>query len=344
MCVLFIFYFIASITQDLLRKAVTFTLKDESFSIDSPLVTSSRHSASQLLVWIERNENKEKLELVLTPIFQQLEEAFQSTARSIQTRREKMWGQYHTIRTSDHFVQSWILLFNEAGTQALPTLFQHLTHLIFKEMILIHFPISELPQPMTSESPPTMPYQQANAIRYVAGYVCRAVRKKIQASNSLLEQKVLLAIWELLEDDDPVNSSSSDEEKQPTSSDWVESVNRGGLLRVTDNAYLVFARIEAVVQTHFTVSKLTSITDGLKDELIRHVVSDDEVQFLWSMVSADMSEEVSEELLKKIANLWITIWGHSFSKCYVEMYKQRQKKITSRSKGFRKELFTSKIQ
>ncbi len=102
--------------------------------------------------------------------------------------------------------------------------------------------------------------------------------------------------------------------------------------------YLVFARIEAVVQTHFTVSKLRSITDGQKDELLRQVVSDDEVHFQWSMVSADMSEDVGEELLKKIANLWITIRGHSFSKWYVEMYKQRQKKVTSRSKGLRKEL------
>ena len=171
------------------------------------------------------------------------------------------------------------------------------------------------------------------------------MRKKVQASSSPLRQELLLAIWELLEDEDPVISSESEnEDQQLASSDWVNAVNRGGLLRVTDNTHLVFARMEAVVQTHFAICKLKSITDGQKDDRLTQIVSDDVVQFRWSLVSADMCERVSRELLKRIANMWITIRGHSFSKSYVEIYKQQQKKMTSRSKGLRKELFTSKIQ
>ena len=328
----------------MLKKAVHSTLEDDSFSIDASLAKTSRQCASRLLVWLERTD-KSKLELLLTPILQELEMAFQTSARTLQTRREKMWGQYHTIRTSDRFVRLWVLLFKEADTQALQTLYQHLTHLMFKEMIQIHFPIAESQPSSSCDVSTTTDYEEANAVRFVAGYVCRAVRKKVQASSSPLRQELLLAIWELLEDEDPVISSESEnEDQQLASSDWVNAVNRGGLLRVTDNTYLVFARMEAVVQTHFAICKLKSITDGQKDDLLTEVVSDDEVQFHWSLVSADMCERVSRELLKRIANMWITIRGHSFSKSYVEIYKQQQKKMTSRSKGLRKELFTSKIQ
>ena len=45
-------------------------------------------------------------------------------------------------------------------------------------------------------------------------------------------------------------------------------MNRGALLHVTDSANMVFARIEAVVQTYFNIRKLKSITDGQKDDFL----------------------------------------------------------------------------
>ena len=55
-----------------------------------------------------------------------------------------------------------------------------------------------------------------------------------------------------------------------------------------------------------------------------------------------MDADVSKHLLK-IIEMLITIRGFSFTKCYMELYKKSEKKITQRSKGLRKELFTSRV-
>lgn len=254
-----------------------------------------------------------------------------------------MWGYYHTIRTTDQFVGSWEKLCQETGIQPLPTLYQHLTHIMFKKLITIHFPIVEV-QSSSCETSSAVRYEEANAVRYVAGYVCRAVRENIMSCNSPLKQQLLICIWELLEDVDIDSSESEDDNQQRelSSSDWVNAVDRGGLLHVTDSTHLVFTSIENVIQGNLTLSNVKSIADGKKIELIEKVIKNEEVQFHWRIVSADMSEEVAAELLRRLAIMWITIRGYSFSKCYMELYKQRQKKITGRSKGLRKELFTSK--
>ena len=329
---------------ELLKSAVRHTLSDDSFDIKSPLAQASKKDAELLLAWLEKSENEEKIELTLKSIVQQLRRAFHSTVKAVQTKRE-MWGQYHSIRTSDPFVRSWVLLFKETGLKALPTLYQHLTNLMFKEMIKVHFPVTEVQSSSAScEVTTTVKYEEANAIRYVAGYVCRAVREKIKSGTSPLKQQLLLSMWELLEDVDIDSSESEGEGGEASSSDWVNAVDRGGLLHVTDDTYMVFTYIEAVVQRNLTLSNVKTITDGKQKELLDKVLTDEEVQFQWCMVSTDMSEEVGAELSRRLAIMRITIRGYSFSKCYVEMYKQRQKKITGRSKGLRKELFTSKVQ
>ena len=41
-----------------------------------------------------------------------------------------------------------------------------------------------------------------------------------------------------------------------------------------------------------------------------------------------MSVEIAELLLNMVMEMWITIRGFSFVKCYMELYKQREKKLT----------------
>ena len=71
--------------------------------------------------------------------------------------------------------------------------------------------------------------------------------------NVPLKQEVLLALWELLEDEIVQYSDDEDEPSQysvPSSSDWIKSVGRGGLVHVTEQAYVVFSAIKEVVRTH----------------------------------------------------------------------------------------------
>ena len=56
------------------------------------------------------------------------------------------------------------------------------------------------------------------------------------------------------------------------------------------------------------------------------------------MAGQDESDEDAQKFLEKIVQKWITIRGHSFANSIMEMYKQKQKKGTGKSKSLRSKL------
>ncbi len=58
-------------------------------------------------------------------------------------------------------------------------------------------------------------------------------------------------------------------------------MNRGGLLRVTYNVYLIAA--EEVVRTFYCKSRVKEISVGKRDEMIEKVIEDEEVVLEWSV-------------------------------------------------------------
>ena len=56
-------------------------------------------------------------------------------------------------------------------------------------------------------------------------------------------------------------------------------------------------------------------------EVVGSILTNEDVLFHWCMVCCDVPEELSNELLKRIVELWTTLRGFSFAKLYMEMYK-----------------------
>ena len=168
-------------------------------------------------------------------------------------------------------------------------------------------------------------YQEANAVRYVGGYVCYTIKHQLRSRpDSNFNQEILLALWELIEDLEVESESEPEEAVLPGSSkDWTSVINRGGLITMNDEAYEVFSATEAVIKTHYNIHNINNITDGVKSTLLKTVEEDDEVQFHWCIIASDMDADVSKHLLKKIIEMWITIRGFSFTKCYMELYKKK---------------------
>ena len=81
-------------------------------------------------------------------------------------------------------------------------------------------------------------FEEASALRYAAGYVCRALKKKFAADSELVE-----CIDELVKDE-------SDEGPDSTS-EWTQLASRGGLVHISDSTYRVFHAMELVVRQRF---------------------------------------------------------------------------------------------
>ena len=178
--------------------------------------------------------------------------------------------QYHTIRTSDSYNSLWVeLLKDSTSIEPLPTFYQHVTDPIFKKHLLAHhFPLQD--EHDDSDRRHEMQYVEANATRYVAGYVCRSLKKKIPSSGDPSKKELLLALWKLIEDEEASDSEQEEQpEPLPSSSDWTKLADRGGLIHINDQAYMTFAAIEESVSSYLNLKNVKAFTDGEKTNSLR---------------------------------------------------------------------------
>ena len=73
------------------------------------------------------------------------------------------------------------------------------------------------------------------------------------------------------------------------------------------------------------------------------IIKDDNVKFLWCIISADWEDECADTLIEMIVQQWVKIRVFSYASACVEMFKTVQRKTLEKSKGLRKQLLpTSK--
>ena len=127
-----------------------------------------------------------------------------------------MWRQYYLLWTSTKFVTQWndFLSFVDAPVQ--PVLYQHLTDENFKTLVEDYFKIQYLKQ----ESIGVPNNDDNNVICYIAGYVCRHLRKNLEKENHELKKEMILCLMNLTKDR-PENVDETEE--------WTKKVNRGAL-------------------------------------------------------------------------------------------------------------------
>ena len=71
--------------------------------------------------------------------------------------------------------------------------------------------------------------EEVNVIRYISGYVCR---KKIEDSSLANKDDLVLCLLGMGGDEERVESDESEE--------WLNTIDRGGLCRVSDQTYSFF--------------------------------------------------------------------------------------------------------
>jgi len=119
---------------------------------------------------------------------------------------------------------------------------------------------------------------EENVVRYVAGYVCRKVRKDLEKSKEKNEDAMILFFFEL----------SEDEERR--TEQWTNELDRGGLWHVSDLAYTLFYSMEQVVCIHVQPALMVQQMDECWKELMVNAIMEDDVLFQWTMFGTDVEE------------------------------------------------------
>ena len=253
---------------------------------------------------------------------EKLKTCFITTHRTQKLKQEKMWGQYHQLRTSKQFILDWKLLLSEiTEIEPCAAFIQYVTHEVFKQMMKVQFP----PTTPTSKTLPLLTDIEVNALRYVAGYVCRTLHDRLKTSS--VEGKEVLVLY---------LSDMNGSDKNGDGEEWINAINRGSLWQVNEEVFQTFLIIEELVRDELCLEKCTF--DARKQQIIEKVVTNDDVLHQWSFCVPDAEESISNTLLKKVVELFVNIRGFAFASSCVELYKQANKKTLSKKKALRTEL------
>ena len=139
-----------------------------------------------------------------------------------------MWEGFFKLRSLQAFKDLWakFLCYSIRCEPACPIFFQFITDAVMEELIRHHFPAKETSQKTTEAS---LDYEERNALHYTAGYIVRALERKIQQSAHPLKKELLLYILKL---------SESGVEEEDDSATWLNSVDFGRLVHIKDTLYV----------------------------------------------------------------------------------------------------------
>lgn len=100
---------------------------------------------------------------------------------------------------------------------------------------------------MTTNEQTSLTFKEMSRLWYTAGFVPRALRKKLLKSRHPFKGKLLLCILDIRD------------EEHDESCKWVDVIDRGGLTHVNIMTYHVFVSIEMELRKHLRHNRVPNI-------------------------------------------------------------------------------------
>ena len=117
-------------------------------------------------------------------------------------------------------------------------------------------------------------------------------------------------------------------------------MNRGGLYQCTIEFFDFLCAVEIVVKGMMTRGNEESMKKGFASTAYQKVVTNEDVLFFWSLLCANIENELMDPLLDRIVRSYISLRGHAFAAQWIEHHKQKTKKTVDKSRSFRSRLQT----
>ena len=92
------------------------------------------------------------------------------------------------------------------------------------------------------EDPAELKKAENGALRYVTGYICRQLWKKLERESHEYKEEMVLCLMRMVKDKDPEN------DMQGVDKQWTALIDRGGLWHATETTYQFFCVVVYVVR------------------------------------------------------------------------------------------------
>ena len=137
------------------------------------------------------------------------------------------------IRSAETYNSTWRRLLDAIGCSATPLFWQYVSDKFFNSLLKEEFTLPELHQAGTVNSS-KFTYEEANAVRYTAGYVCRSLKAKLdkRSNHEEFNKELIDAIDCMCSNSDDCDDVATDDNM--CSQQWILHVDRGGLCHIND--------------------------------------------------------------------------------------------------------------
>lgn len=314
----------ASSAKQYLQETIRGVLSKKDFNLPSERCRKMHESGCRLIDSMIEPDNYVRVAKFLVKLIETLDSVIVEASRmtTCVSQREKAWSSFHKVRCT-LICDQWLELCQQIkvfGTN--PLLFQTVTRELFETRMKIYF------SKKTSQSRAIVLEQEItddekNVIMYACGYVPVALIHRYEKRK---ESKYAMFVQCLLQMAIGVYEDSFYEYARK----WFESVNRGGAFEVSDCTFNFFLVLEQCVRS--TLPTHLTLNTNQKD-VVDEIMAIEDLQFHWSMLSANIEDEVSDELLRDVVALWLTIRGFSITGAWTEQISS----IRTKS-GLRKDL------
>ena len=319
---------------ELLKRAINSVSESEEFQIPTPRNAACQVATLHIAEWL-RAGNSAAFEGFCKLLLCLLVTCFEKTSKVLTNAQKTIWSNFHAVRISPELKHLWVSNFEHIVRKPLDGIFiQYVTQQVMEGLLKVRYPVTQTEASSTSSI--SLTREEDNALRYVAGYIPFALWEKLQRSRHPLKEDFIICLTEFC--DEAIECT----DLFTYSAQWVKEVNRGGLKKVNDMVYLLCREIELEVRKYFRMDSVRELNSGSKEKIVSAIMVNESVEFQWCLLSVDLQERGAQQLLKMIAELWVTIRGFSFTKSWLESYKQAKGKGTSKSKSLHTKLQTSK--
>ena len=252
----------------------------------------------------------------------------QSTFRSVVSRREHAALTFARARMRT--ISFWDSLYKKIGLSLSdPIYIQSVNHKIFDEVLVEEMAQFQIGSPAAEAFSTSMTFDECSIVRYAAGSIPMKLLKKYRKKGDSCRQ--IVSCLESMEECDDDAATLGD------TGDWTKRVDRGGLFKLTDRAYMLFLAVEIIVRSLLAQQLVSS--DGEKAVFENTVMDDSAVRRSWDDASVEITDELlAVSLLREIVSLWITMRGFSTTSTWLEQYKNLKQTTTKKTKGLRKSL------
>ena len=166
---------------------------------------------------------------------------------------------------------------------------------------------------------------EEQAVRYAGGFVIRSVKAKI---SKMPDSSRYINILDAMHEDGSTSTSDDDETDDflAYTKKWITIVDRGGLYKVSNETFLLFYWLELTIRKYLHGHNIDI------SKAIEEILNCENILAYWSMICNDNLEaDESDMLLAKIAELWLTLRGFSYTSNLLEQYKQLKGSIKKKS-------------